>query len=203
MRTHSGLRLAVLAAAGLAAGCGGGSGTASPPPVVSVSISPSSSRIPVNGTLALTATVSGSSNTAVSWSVEEGAVGGNVNRSGAYSAPANSGIYHLKAVSVADATKSATATVRVHPVISATATATMTLSETRTFTATVAGTTNKGVTWAIRPSGSGGSISNSGVFTAPNTPGSLTLVATCLADPLEQATINVTVEAGSASGTIQ
>ncbi|HLV87668.1 MAG TPA: hypothetical protein VKV39_11860 [Candidatus Sulfotelmatobacter sp.] len=94
-------------------GCGG-SGNKShtqPPPAITVSISPSSSAILVNETTSFTATVTGASNTAVTWSVTEQA-GGTVN-AGTYQAPWANGTYHVVATSVSDSTKSASATVSV------------------------------------------------------------------------------------------
>ncbi len=63
------------------------------------------------------------------------------------------------------------------------------------FTAVVTGTTQTGVTW----SASAGSITASGVLTAPQQPGSLTITATSVADPSVAASVTVTV-VGSASG---
>jgi alpha-tubulin suppressor-like RCC1 family protein len=82
-------------------------------PVVSVSISPSVATVPAGGTQQFTATVVGTSNTNVNWSVEEGTAGGGVSSSGLYTAPGTAGTYHVVATSQADATKSAVATVTV------------------------------------------------------------------------------------------
>jgi alpha-tubulin suppressor-like RCC1 family protein len=82
-------------------------------PVVSVSISPSTVTVPASGTQQFTATVAGSSNTQVTWSVEEGTSGGVVSASGLYTAPGTGGTYHVVATSVADTTKTAVATVTV------------------------------------------------------------------------------------------
>src|SRR5205807_1355266 len=62
-----------------------------------------------------TATVTGTTtgqSTAVTWSVQE-AAGGTVTSSGSYTAPATAGTYHVLAKSVADSTKSDTATISV------------------------------------------------------------------------------------------
>ncbi|MBI1754653.1 MAG: Ig-like domain-containing protein, partial [Acidobacteria bacterium] len=76
--------------------CGGGSGGSSDedkkPKPVSVAISPASVSVLVNGTQAFTATVTGSSNTAVTWKVSETG-GGAVSASGLYAAPATAGTY--------------------------------------------------------------------------------------------------------------
>ncbi|WP_426749627.1 glycosyl hydrolase family 18 protein [Myxococcus sp. Y35] len=84
-----------------------------PPPPVEVAIAPTSVTLPVSGTQAFTATVTGSSNTAVTWSVQEGAAGGTITQGGLYTAPASAGTYHVVATSQAAPTKSAVATVTV------------------------------------------------------------------------------------------
>jgi hypothetical protein len=81
-------------------------------PTVSVTISPTSASLAPGETRAFTATVSGTTNSAVTWSVTESA-GGTVDSTGHYTAPASTGNFHVIATSHADATKSATATVTV------------------------------------------------------------------------------------------
>ncbi|MGC4114778.1 MAG: glycosyl hydrolase family 18 protein [Myxococcales bacterium] len=93
-----------------------GSGTTPPPPpppAISVAIAPSSASLTFGQSQAFTATVSGTTNLAVTWSVAEGSSGGSVSTSGTYTAPQSSGTFHVVATSSADATKSATATVTV------------------------------------------------------------------------------------------
>jgi len=74
-----------------------------------VSISPASVTISTGATRQFTATVTGTSNTAVTWSC----TGGTVSASGLYTAPATAGTYTVKATSVANTSKSASATVTV------------------------------------------------------------------------------------------
>ena len=95
--------------AALLDGCGGGGGG----PSVSVIINPSTAAIAVGSTQAFTATIAGSTNTAVTWSVKEGASGGTINSLGVYTAPYTTGIYHVVATSQAYPTKIAEATVTV------------------------------------------------------------------------------------------
>ncbi len=91
-----------------------------PPPPVSVSISPTSASVRVRRTRQFTATVSNTSNTAVTWKVN-GVTGGNstigtVSTAGTYKAPTSvpsPATVTVTAVSVADSTKSASATVTV------------------------------------------------------------------------------------------
>ncbi len=73
----------------LAIGCGGGGGSSSvppPPPSVSVVVTPSTASLPFGGAKQFTATVTGTSNTAVTWSV--GANGlGTISNTGLYTVP--------------------------------------------------------------------------------------------------------------------
>ncbi len=91
-----------------------------PPSVIAVAVSPTSANVPVNGTQALTATVSGSSNTAVTWKVDGVANGnatvGTISGTGntvTYTAPATAGSHTLTAISAADTSKQASAAVTV------------------------------------------------------------------------------------------
>ena len=76
-----------------------------------VTISPSTVNLPANGSQQFTATVTGPSDTSVTWTIQEGAAGGAVSASGLYVAPGVVGVYHLIATSNADPTQSAIATV--------------------------------------------------------------------------------------------
>jgi len=78
---------------------------------VSVTISPSSVNLPTNGSQQFTATVTGASDTSVTWTILEGAAGGTISGSGLYLAPGAVGVYHVIATSNADPTQSATAAV--------------------------------------------------------------------------------------------
>jgi len=87
---------------------------------VAVAVSPTSASVPVSGTQQFTATVTGSSNTAVTWSVN-GSNGGNgtvgtVSSSGLYTAPVsvpNPATVTVTATSQADSTKSDSASVTI------------------------------------------------------------------------------------------
>jgi hypothetical protein len=112
-----------------------------PPPPVAVSVTPSAPGVDACKVLTLTATVTGTSNGAVTWSILEGAAGGAVSSAGVYTAPTAGGTYHVVATSVADPTKSAVATVsvteRVLSVQVTPATVTLTAGGTTQLTATV------------------------------------------------------------------
>ena len=78
-------------------------------PVVAVSISPSSATMKTGSTQQFAATVTGNSNTSVTWSASSGTI----SAAGVYTAPASAGSYTVKATSAADTTKSASANVTV------------------------------------------------------------------------------------------
>jgi hypothetical protein len=175
------------------AGCGGGT-------VVTVAILPPSTTLEQGGTRNFTATVMGSSNTAVNWSVQEGTTGGSITNAGLYTAPNAAGSFHVVATSQADTTKSATANVNVQ-VISVSVqpnTVTMTTGESSTFTSQVSGSVNTAVAWSVQEP-SGGQVSSTGTYTAPAVLGVFHVVVTSLADTSKSAIATVTVGAVSVS----
>jgi hypothetical protein len=86
---------------------------------VEVRVSPAQLALKPNETHLLEASILGSENSDIGWSVREGDVGGSVvpssgiPRAAMYTAPATLGVYHVIAVSKADETRTATATVEV------------------------------------------------------------------------------------------
>jgi hypothetical protein len=80
-----------------------------------VSINPATVTLPAGGVQAFMATVEGTSNHGVTWSVQEGVAGGTITSAGVYTAPQAAGTYHVIVVSQADTGKSAVATVIVPP----------------------------------------------------------------------------------------
>jgi len=78
-------------------------------PAMTVALSPTSASVQAGHTQQFTATVTGSGNTAVTWS----ATGGSVSSIGLYTAPSTAGTYTVKATSAADSAKTASATVTV------------------------------------------------------------------------------------------
>ena len=101
---------------------------------VSVSISPLTASIVTGATKQFTSTVTGSTNTAVTWTTSNGTV----SATGLYTAPSLAGASTVTATSVADATKSASATVTITA-----STSTYVLNPTPTsFTFTAAGSQN-------------------------------------------------------------
>jgi RNA polymerase subunit RPABC4/transcription elongation factor Spt4 len=92
---------------------------------IKVTVSPSSARVVRGKNLDFMATVSGTSNVEVNWSIKEGEAGGHIESRGAkaakgkvwsqavYSAPNSPGTYHLLAESKADSDKSAVIVITV------------------------------------------------------------------------------------------
>jgi hypothetical protein len=157
-----------------------------------ISISPTTSNLRTGATQQFTAVVSGTTNTAVTWSASSGTITSN----GLYTAPASAGSYTITAVSKADTSKQASAVV----VVIATQTVAITISPAKTsvqasgqlqLTATVSGTSNTAVTW----SASAGIISSNGLYTAPASPGSYTVTAVSNADASKHASAIVVVSA--------
>ena len=114
--------LAALVLASLFA-CGGFLGSSSadpgvpgPAPLIAVSVSPSTASTTAGGSVTFRADVTGTTpgqSTAVTWSVRE-AGGGSIGRAtGVYSAPAAPGTFTVVATSVADGSRTGTATVTV------------------------------------------------------------------------------------------
>src|SRR5882724_9774398 len=95
-------------------GCASSSHT--PPTTIAVSIAPATVTVAVGKTQQFTASVTGSSNTAVTWSVAGGASNGTIAATGLYTAPTtvpNPAQATVTATSQADSTKSGSATVTI------------------------------------------------------------------------------------------
>jgi hypothetical protein len=191
-----------LAAAGLVS-CGGGGGGGTPAPVITISLQPSTGAVNTGASLPFTATVTGSSNTAVTWSVT-GAAGGTVSASGLYTAPTAlataSATATVEARSAADTTKAATALVTVTRVvavsISPSVTPSIGASTTFQFSAQVSGATETSVTWSVEGGAPNGTITTTGLYTAPATPGTYTVRATSQADSTATTTRTINVAVG-------
>jgi len=175
---------------------------------VRVTVAPASVELPAGKTQQFTATVTGPSNTSVTWSVA-GILGGNstvgtISSSGLYTAPATvsaSTTVTIAATSVADSSAFGTASVRIVLVQVSVSPASVELvtGASQQFTATVTGSTDTSVIWSVNGVAGGnatvGTISNSGVYTAPATvPSTPVLVrATSVADSTKSATASVTI----------
>jgi hypothetical protein len=87
-------------------GCGGSSHQP-----IAISVTPGTTSLTVGQSVSFTALVANTSNTAVTWSVQEGGSGGTITAAGVYTAPMKAGTYHVMAVSVADASRIASAAI--------------------------------------------------------------------------------------------
>ena len=122
-----------------------------------VSVSPPVIALIQSQTQQFTASVTGSANTGVTWSLSPAI--GSITAAGLYTAPASiasSQTVTVKATSVADPTKSATATVTLNPPVSVTmspASVNLTQSQTQQFSATVTNTGNSRRHLVAQPAG--------------------------------------------------
>ena len=187
---------------------------------VAVTVTPATASVLEGGAVTLAASVSNSSNTAVTWTVD-GITGGNAtvgtvtgSGSGAvYTAPMTTGNHTVTATSATSATAFASSAITVTaPAPSPTpvtlaqspATATLRTGEGVAITANVSGTSTTGVTWKVDGVANGnstlGTISGSGnsvTYTAPATAGSHTVTATSIADTSATGSTALTVQAAS------
>ena len=177
-----------------------GSATVNLSPSVTVSVSPSPVTITTGSqTQQFTATVSNTSNTAVTWSINP-AVGG-ISSTGLYIAPPSittAQTVTVTATSAALATATGSATVNLTPPLTVTVSPSQvsinTGGGTQLFSATVAASSNTAVTWSINPAL--GSISSAGLYTAPasiTTAQAVTVTATSVANSTKtgSATVNL------------
>jgi len=167
------------------------------PITLTIAVSPSTVTLGNGQTQQFTATVSGVSQTGVTWSINPQA--GTIDPiSGFYTAP--TGITANQKVTVTatsnfDPTQSGTATITLSPIGVTVTPATVTLGATQSqqFTATVAGSQN-GVTWSISPAV--GTITNTGLYTAPTATSAasrVTVIATSIDDPSKTGTATITL----------
>jgi hypothetical protein len=178
-------------------GCAGTKSTPTPPPNskppqdVSIQISDTSVSLSPGAQKQFSAVVTGTSNTAVNWSVDNVNGGntdaGTITSAGLYTAPSHTGAHTVTATSAADSTKSANATVSIVGTVAITpATSVMVTGTTQQFSATVEGTveglTNPAIAWSVDGVGGGnssvGTITSAGLYTAPSKIGSHTVGAT-------------------------
>lgn len=161
-------------------------------PVVTVSVTPATPTVILGATQQFSATVRGTTNTAVTWTT---AGPGTINSSGLYSAPdtlTTPKTVTVTAASQADTTKSGSATITIPAVTVAVSphVSGLILGALQQFTATVTNATNTAVTWSLSGPGS---VSASGLYTAPatlTTPATATVRADSQADP--HATMSIT-----------
>ncbi len=167
---------------------------------VTVSVSPTTTNVYGGQTQQFTTTVSNTSNTAVTWSLNSGAPG-SINSSGLYTAPATVSTVTtvtVTATSQANTSVSATATITLYPPVVITvapSTASIYGGQTQQFTSSSTNPTSTTATWTLN-SGAPGSISSSGLYTAPatvTTQTTVTVTATSQANTAASATATITL----------
>ena len=177
---------------------------------IAVSVAPSSAQVLLGASQGFTSTVTGTPNTAVTWSVN-GITGGSsavgtVSSAGAYVAPAvmpASPNVTLRATSVANPAMYAQAAVTLLSPVKVTISPTTAIVQTgqaQAFSANVTGTANTGVTWSVNGTAGGssavGTITAAGLYTAPvamPASSSVTVAATSVASAVSSAQAIVTL----------
>jgi hypothetical protein len=186
-------------------GCGGSSTPPPPPPPqITVAVSPLSASLNAAGTQQFTATVTGTTSTAVTWSCT-GTGCGTIDATGLYTAPSrvpDSGTVAVKATLQSDSTKAGSATVTHVPVKVTVGEKSVTLvgGDSHQLSASVTGSSNKAVTWTLDACSTDncGSVDASGMYSAPNAVswnGYGLVTATSVADPTKSDTVTVNLMA--------
>jgi len=161
-----------------------------------ITIQPSSANLTFEEQTQFTATLNGFSNTNVTWEVVPSAAG-TIDAGGLFTAgTVFSGAFQVRATSVENTNKFAVAVVNVSITSVSVFPETVTLQpgETRQFTALVTGPINSSVTWTA----TGGTITQTGIFTAGQTAGTFVIEVTSVADPTRSASATVSVIANPA-----
>ncbi len=198
------------------AACGGSSPASSSGTVpaagqtVVVTTAPGETSITPGTAVRFTAQVTGTADTTVRWSVDE-ADGGTIDATGLYTAPAIEGTFHVTAEQASQVTAAGTPTTSatkkgagksvIHvsknaqsvAVTVSPGTATIPAGGLTTFVASVTGAANVSVVWTVQEGSSCGSVSPAGVYTAPGTGATCTVVATSNADTTRTGSAVVTV----------
>jgi hypothetical protein len=182
---------------------------------VAITVNPKSATVMVGSSQQFVGNVTGTSNTAVTWTVSgtgcTGAACGTISVNGLYgppvSAPSPSTVT-VKATSVADPTKSASASVTIVAAVAvllsiSPTSASVPTSGTQLFTASVTGTSNTAVNWSVSGAGCSGSScgtistsASSAVYLAPTvlpSPPSVAVNATSAADPTKSVSAQLTI----------
>jgi len=209
-------------------GCGGSNSSTPPLQSVTVMVSSSSSSVLLGNTQQLTATVAGTSNTAVTWSVN-GVSGGNstagtISSAGLYTAPQdlpNPATATIQATSQANSSASGSVVLTVTSDLGV-AVATNPSGMLSVFpggivqllaTVTSAGHPDTNVNWAVNGVPNGNSTvgtvaatgTGAGLYTAPATapnPASVNITADCVADSSKSANLLEAIQKCTLNGTI-
>ena len=166
---------------------------------VSISIDPQTASLTPGQSRSFSATVTGTSNTAVTWEASCGSVTGTgtlIN----YTAPEAEGPCALTAISIADPSKTVTATLTVSSISISIEPSSLEsfLGQTHSISATVVGSPVSSVSWRLIPEDCGSFILGAGnmiSYTAPASlpPSPCTITATSNADLRQQATLAISL----------
>jgi serine protease len=198
---------------------GSAGSTACPTPITVVSVTPNGPSVEAGaGTISFAASVGDAGSNVVNWQVN-GTTGGNatvgtISSTGLYTAPATQpspDTITVSAVSVADPTRSGWTQVTITPAVVSVAvspaSATVNTGATQAFTAKVTGSSNTAVTWQVNGATGGnataGTITSSGVYTAPAavpSPAVVTVTAVSVAAPTDSGSASVTITAPPSTG---
>jgi hypothetical protein len=184
-------------------GCGGSSDpprssapTPTPSPSISVTVTPNTVTLSQGATQFFAATVTGTANTSVAWSVQENS-GGTIDSTGIYTAPQDStGTFHVVATSLANPASAGIVAVTVSELTVSPTAVTLPPNGTQTFTASTVGSANNSVTWTVQEKG-GGVINGVGFYSAPNAVGFYQVVATSIDATTVTSSATVTVTTSS------
>jgi hypothetical protein len=180
---------------------GGGGSTISG---IYVAVRPDTTCGAPNQSIQFDAQVKGTTNTGVTWYVDN-VLGGNnsvglISNSGVYTAPSSGGSHTIKATSVADTTKSGFASIFVSTSIYLNMypeNAVVQTGKQQQFSAQVCGSANGGVQWLVEGVAGGnatvGTITSGGLYTAPGSEGTFRVQAAAAADPTKRASAPTTV----------
>jgi hypothetical protein len=173
-----------------------------------VVISPTAPVIGSTQTQQFTATLQGF--TSFNWFVDNIAGGsttvGTISPAGLYTPPSKVGSHTITATSTTDSSLTASTSVSIFTFTLSYPSATVAPSATDQFTANITGISNTAVTWSVDGVANGsstvGSISATGLYTAPGTLGPHTITATSSADPTATASAAITVNNQSATAVL-
>jgi hypothetical protein len=187
-----------------------------------LSITPSSAAVPTASTDSFTATVTGITNTAVTWNLSGAGCSGSA--CGTLATSSSAAVYtaplvapsppsvKVVAISVADPNKTVSANVTIVPVVVVTVTPASTsvvTGATQQLNASVVGTSNTVVTWTVQGAGctaaACGTVSGAGLYTAPSavpSPDTVTVTATSAADPSKSGSAALSIFSATSTNTI-